>query len=247
MEKSKGQKDLDEYVLTRSEMAKEIGISTNALKCRMRKGNTDGLEFRHDGEKFLFKRLRGNQDGQTPVVRPKGRWHEGNKKKKKDWSKVRRGTTHIGEANYPNEPFRKHNELKILNRIQKNVPQYVLDKINPRLLNMANQEYQNELLGKTNEAKFTRPKYYGGMLNEGGRRLEKDYRFNFNRESADTSFRPSGQPRDNQRSNPYEITSPVDDGSVEINERDFPRDDTEPRFKDKIDESIYRAKKYLKG
>ena len=44
-----------------------------------------------EDEKFLFKRLRGNQVGQTPVIRPKGRWHDGNKKKKKDWIEIRRG------------------------------------------------------------------------------------------------------------------------------------------------------------
>ena len=84
MEKTKDQQYLEQFVLTRSEMAESLGISTNALKCRMRKGNTEGLDFRHDGNKFLFKRLRGNQHGQTPLnIRPKGRWHDGNKKKKK--------------------------------------------------------------------------------------------------------------------------------------------------------------------
>ena len=72
----------NQFTLTRSEMAKELGITTNALKCRMRKGNTDGIEFRHDGNKFLFKGLRGNHGAQTLPIRPKGRWHDGNKKKK---------------------------------------------------------------------------------------------------------------------------------------------------------------------
>jgi hypothetical protein len=81
----------NQFTLTRSEMAKELGITTNALKCRMRKGNTDGIEFRHDGNKFLFKGLRGNHGAQTLPIRPKGRWHDGNKKKKKDWIEIRRG------------------------------------------------------------------------------------------------------------------------------------------------------------
>ena len=55
MSKSKGQKELDEYIFTRPEMAKLLGISTNALRMRMRKGKCD-LEYRFDGNQFKFKR-----------------------------------------------------------------------------------------------------------------------------------------------------------------------------------------------
>ena len=55
MSKSKGQKELDEYIFTRPEMAKLLGISTNALRMRMRKGKCD-LEYRFDGSQFKFKR-----------------------------------------------------------------------------------------------------------------------------------------------------------------------------------------------
>ncbi len=53
--KSKGQQELDEYIFTRPEMAKLLGITTNALRCRMRKGKCD-LEYRFDGNQFKFKR-----------------------------------------------------------------------------------------------------------------------------------------------------------------------------------------------
>ena len=53
--KSKGQKDLDQYIFTRPEMARLLNISTNALRCRMRKGKCD-LEYRFDGRNFMFKR-----------------------------------------------------------------------------------------------------------------------------------------------------------------------------------------------
>jgi hypothetical protein len=176
-----------QFTLTRSEMAESLGISTNALKCRMRKGNTEGLDFRHDGNKFLFKRLRGNQHGQTPLnIRPKGRWHDGNKKKKKDWSEVRRGVTHIGEAKYPNEAFRKHNELKILNRITKEVPQYVLDKINPRLLSLAQRQHDDDL--EKAQGTFSEPKYYGGMNHRNNRRYTTN--FNSGNTEVNTGFNP---------------------------------------------------------
>ena len=76
------------------------------------------------------------------------------KKKKKE---PRRGVTHIGEAKYPNEAFKDHNELKILNRIQKNAPQHVLNKINPRLLALAQEEANADL--EKAQGKFTEPKY----------------------------------------------------------------------------------------
>jgi len=233
----------NQFTLTRSEMAKELGITTNALKCRMRKGNTEGLDFRHDGNKFLFKRLRGNQHGQTPLnIRPKGRWHDGNKKKKKDWSEIRRGVTHIGEAKYPNEPFRQHNELKILNRITKEVPQYVIDKINPKLLSLAEQQYQSELLDKA-QGTFSAPKYYGGRTNTDTHRNWKSNYSNL----EDNTFNPRDKPQVNKGNyNYYDGPSNSDDGSVEINlDRVEAKSviQREPEFRNKVDEAIYRAKK----
>ena len=54
---SKGQQDLDQYIFTRPEMVKLLGISPNALRCRMRKGKCD-LKYRFDSRNFLFKRPR---------------------------------------------------------------------------------------------------------------------------------------------------------------------------------------------
>jgi len=219
-------------------MAESLGISTNALKCRMRKGNTEGLDFRHDGKKFLFKRLRGNQVGQTPVIRPKGRWHEGNKKKKNE---PRRGVTHIGEAKYPNEPFRKHNELKILNRITKEVPQYVLDKINPRLLSLARKQHDDDL--EKAQGVFKEPKYYGGMNQRNNRRYTQSY-LTDDQQREDTSFKP------NKNYDYYEINSSEDRRDTRPTEYTW----SEPKVKEPgadykpgkfkfLDEAISKAKK----
>ena len=238
MEKTKDQQYLEQFVLTRSEMAESLGISTNALKCRMRKGNTEGLDFRHDGKKFLFKRLRGNQVGQTPVIRPKGRWHEGNKKKKNE---PRRGVTHIGEAKYPNEAFRKHNELKILNRITKEVPQYVLDKINPRLLSLARKQHDDDL--EKAQGVFKEPKYYGGMNQRNNRRYTQSY-LTDDQQREDTSFKP------NKNYDYYEINSSEDRRDTRPTEYTW----SEPKVKEPgadykpgkfkfLDEAISKAKK----
>ena len=62
----KGQAELDQYCLTKKEIAKELGISTNAVRCRMRSGNKDNLEYRFDGDKYLFKRPRVSMVNRPP-------------------------------------------------------------------------------------------------------------------------------------------------------------------------------------
>ena len=69
--KSKGQKDLDQYIFTRPEMAKLLDISTNALRMRMKKGKCD-LDYRFDGKKFLFKRPRVIKDPGPPKTSKEG-------------------------------------------------------------------------------------------------------------------------------------------------------------------------------
>ena len=68
--KSRGQKDLDQYIFKRPEMAKLLGISTNALRCRMRKGKCD-LEYRFDGRNFMFKRPSSDMVNGPPLDPPK--------------------------------------------------------------------------------------------------------------------------------------------------------------------------------
>ncbi len=106
----KGQAELDQYCLTKKEIAKELGISTNAVRCRMRSGNKDNLEYRFDGSKYLFKRPGVSRVNRPPSVRPPGRWNETNRKKK-DWSKVNRGATHRGEAKYSNDECKFEKDL----------------------------------------------------------------------------------------------------------------------------------------
>ena len=72
--KRSGQQDLDQYIFKRPEMAKLLGISTNALRCRMRKGKCD-LEYRFDGKNFMFKRPRADKVNGPPKT-PKEGSHE---------------------------------------------------------------------------------------------------------------------------------------------------------------------------
>ena len=113
--KSKGQKELDEYIFTRREMARLLGISTNALRHRMRRGG-EGLDYRFDGEKFLFKRAGANMLRGHPLDTPKTahekslRDYDRSVQKRLFPKRYDRGATHaehggnqVGGASIPNQ------------------------------------------------------------------------------------------------------------------------------------------------
>ena len=227
--------DLDEFILTRKEIGKLLGISPNAVRMRARNGNQDNLEYRNIGGKILYKRPRANQD-----IRPPGRWYGKQKemasdprsvsnskssKDWKDWKKVRRGVTHIGEGNYPNEAMKYHNEMKILARIQKEVPEHVVKKL-PQGIRQA--EKLTRELEQNPGKNFPEPKYYGGMLHQAGRRYHKSMT------ETKEMFYPS------RRFTGYDIGNTYDD-HVEVSPKQSHEEPT--TFKNKIEEDIYRLKK----
>ena len=98
----------DDYKFTRSEYAQFLGISPNALRMQMRRGSKNFDYVIKDG-KYFFKRPRENM-----VSRP-GKDHLDPSSQ----SKRKRGAHKEGKANYPNDAFELHNEMKILNNINK--------------------------------------------------------------------------------------------------------------------------------
>ena len=244
--------DLDEFKLTRKEIAKILGISPNAVRMRARNGNKDQLEYRNVGGKILYKRPRANQD-----IRPPGRWYGKQKemasdprsvsnskssKDWKDWKKVRRGVTHIGEGNYPNEAMKYHNEMKILARIQKEVPEHVVKKL-PQGLRQA--EKLTRELEKNPGKEFPEPKYYGSMLNQAGRRYHESMLANKERfypKANSNSFfiQGNGKLNPSRRFTGYAIGNTYDD-HVEVSPKQSHEEPT--TFKNKIEEDIYRLKK----
>ncbi len=99
----KGQEELNQFTLTRSEYADSLGISPNCVRMRQRHGKLDG-EYRFDGSKYLFKsptRPRESYDNDhvnsIKLTTPKAK-------------KINRGN-HF-EADYPNDAFRLHNERR---------------------------------------------------------------------------------------------------------------------------------------
>ena len=51
----RGQEELDQYKLTRKEVADYLNISPNAVRMSMRGKNCHNLEYRFNGKQFLFK------------------------------------------------------------------------------------------------------------------------------------------------------------------------------------------------
>ena len=215
----KGQEELDQFTLTRNEYAKELGITPNAVRMRMRHGKLTG-EYRFDGSKYIFRsseRPRENYENDHPV-----------KVKLTTSKKVKRGN-HF-KADYPNEAFRLHNQYKkeqaILNKIQgkfkSEAHRIEYEKLNDEALKKSLENTQKKLDQKSKEA-FTPMRSYPTYDRE-------DY-------NPRPTIRKPFRGYDNFCDN-------YDDGSVEI---DLSRSTgnsviSEPRFKSKVAESIWRLK-----
>ena len=93
----------EEYKFTRPEFAMFIGISTNALRMRMRRGGFGDMYVIKNG-KYLFKRPGPLQD-KRPLVDHVAA-PEGTTKRIRN-----RGAHKDGTAKYTSEAFRRHNEM----------------------------------------------------------------------------------------------------------------------------------------
>ena len=118
----KGQEELDQYKLTKREVADFLGITTNAVRMSMRGNNCHNLEYRFDGSKYLFKIPRRDtvKRGIThPMVRHKGTLRSTPRSTLGTHKKIyNRGATARGEDNYTSDALRMYNQGKILKNIE---------------------------------------------------------------------------------------------------------------------------------
>jgi hypothetical protein len=201
--------DLEEYIFTRPEMAKLLGISTNALRMRMKKGRCT-LDYRFDGKKFLFKRPRDIKVHRPPLDPPKNS-HE---KALRDYDRkvqkrYNRGSTHRehgGEpsrkGNYTQQSFKHHNELKIMNSLQgkyqNDAQRREFENMNEEALKEANKRAKDKAVfnvpdnprpGRLGVRLKGEIPHYGNMLNaEGLQRIQdnedKNSLLDFERDTA---------------------------------------------------------------
>lgn len=219
--------DFDEYILTRGEFAKRIGKTKNAVRLAMRRGQYEG-QYRFDGKQFLFKdpnRTRENQGGDTPskTLVKKKIYNRGNHYK----------------AKYPNDAFRKYNEAKMLAAVNEKDPEFIKDYKEIR------KQYKVEKAKQDFERAKLKPiKDYGRML-KGGENLlwEKDLKYKQERDKGG-SFHLTGKPYVEAKEDSFDKPT---DGSVEIDLSRLDQSNNDlnsmPRFKNKIDEEIWRLKK----
>ena len=221
----KGQEELDQFYLTRSEYAKEIGKTPNAVRMMMRHGKLTG-QYRFDGSKYIFKAPEGPrenyQNDHSDIIKmttPK--------------RKIKRGN-HF-KADYPNEAFRLHNEFKkeqaILNKIKGKFKSEA-HEIEYKKLNDEALKKSLENTEKKNKEAFSPMKDYGGpvAMRRNSYPIDRD------------DYMPPAPTRKPFRG--YDWVGSDDDGSVEI---DLSRSSgssviNEPRFSSKVSESIWRLK-----
>ena len=247
---SKGQQDLDEYIFTRPEMAKLLGISTNALRCRMRKGKCD-LDYRFDGKNFLFKRPGAIKALGPPKATPETS-HEKTLRDydRKVQKRYNRGSTHRehgGEVpykgKYDQQSFKHHNELKLLNSLQgkyKNDAQRrEFEAMNEEALKEADKRAK-EKAEKIDGTHHGRPKYGGMIYGYSAPQWDRPYDLD-SRPRPSGSFYITGKPYyelGNREEEKEEITYTWDEPRVKD-----PGADYKPgRFKH-LDEAILNSKK----
>jgi len=132
------------YTLSRSEFAKSIGKSREALKQDMRRGKHKD-NYIYNGKQYLFKPQETVREIKSVTMGTKVT------------RKINRGN-HF-EGKYPNDAFRKHNELKMLAKLKGVVDKEVLDRL-PEAIEIAKQQKQQRI---RDQIKQTVPKNYGGF------------------------------------------------------------------------------------
>ena len=132
------------YTMSRSEFAKSIGKSRDAVKIGLRRGKYKD-DYIFNGIKYLFK--------PREAMRVLKDLNLGTKVKRRP----NRGNHFKGK--YPNDAFRKHNEMKMLAKLKGVTDPEVLDNL-PQAIEVAKQQKQNRIREQLNK---TTIKDYGGF------------------------------------------------------------------------------------
>jgi len=122
MTQLKGLDELNQYKLTKKEIADYLGISTNAVRMSMKGNNYHDLDYRFDGYQYLFKVPKRPRvtiaDHTTPGAGPRSNKTSTPGITPRSSKVINRGATHRGEANYKNQATKLYNEGKILKNIE---------------------------------------------------------------------------------------------------------------------------------
>jgi len=137
----------DEFIFNSNDACIMLQVSAEALRSRRRRGLLDGY-YKVINGKVFYKDLRPfivSRTRSKPLVR-----------------KRRRGVTEKNiPTNYPNYAFKKHNDMKMLAKLQKSVPKDVQELI-PEAVELAKGLKQERIQKKLAQ---TSVKNYGYMFN----------------------------------------------------------------------------------
>ena len=132
------------YTMTRVEFARSIGKSREAVKQGMRRGQYKD-DCIYNGKQYLFKTREAMRDLKDLNL--------GTKVKRRP----NRGNHFNGK--YPNDAFRKHNEMKMLAKLKGVTDPEVLENL-PQAIEVAKQQKQTRIAKRLMD---TIPKDYGGF------------------------------------------------------------------------------------
>jgi len=144
-------KKTNPFDLSRKEYAELLGITPNAVRMRLRHGKLEG-EYIFENGKYFFRA--------PEATRANIGLNHGQKTTLKKI--YRRGNHH--KANYPNEAFRKHNEMKMLAKLKYNVDDEV-QNLMPEAVEIAKQKKRERLQSAMNQKPLLK-NYSSGIINE---------------------------------------------------------------------------------
>jgi len=136
----------DEYIFTRNEFAKMLGITPNAVRMKMRRGHFIDVS-KYIKNKWMFKRPHPRQ-----VIRPAPSSLSPVSKHR------RRGITRQDSTNYDNirnpvtaRKFKEHNDLPMIAKARRNLG-HLADKKLEAFLELADKEHEKILAEKQKKA-----------------------------------------------------------------------------------------------
>lgn len=204
------------FDLNRTEYAKELGITPNAVRMRMRRGQLEG-EYKFENGKYNFRAPEG---ARVSIVSSPGQMTTSTKRI------INRGAHETSKNPRYTTALRNRNEAVKLASLKYKVSDKIQSLL-PRAIELAEKENREQLEKKTtplNNYNNRGPKVRGQLS------LDVDYK---PRLTAHKPFRGYDS-----------IGTDYDDGSVEVDISKYSGGSviSEPRFKSKVAESIWRLK-----
>ena len=154
----------NEFILTSTEFARIIDVSTESLRSRRRRGLYQD-QYVLKNKSYRWKRPRQNQVGAT------GKKVRDSRALLLAASGTKQGTRNKNNGNhkrgaktkYPNKAFELANEFKMVLKSQRKISAAAAEEITPELIQLAEEKHREKLLKKCEPVKIRR--YTNGIFN----------------------------------------------------------------------------------